>query len=341
MMARKPPPSLPDVFAKPGAAPPRGTPIEELPQIAEPEAEAVIHEPEPEPEPPPPPSPPPLAVAEPVPPPVLEPSYSAPPSRPTRKQGGIVLAILAIIVSLTAPFWEDSALSLLGIRTPIGRAAELSTLAVVRQDGRTEDIAQRLTAATAQMTRQQAEFTTAMRRADQAGTMIRTMALVRLSDTLRRPMPFAAELAVVRANGTDLGDLKPLLDQIEPFAASGIPGTTQLRHDFQALLDQVQRSDGGGASSWMGSLVSWTHLRKSAPAAPEADPSLDLLQSASARLADVDVAGAVEQVGQVNELYKPVFASWMDDAQARIAADTIAEKVSNMVTQALRLPATK
>jgi len=47
MMARKPPPTLPDVFARPGAAPSRGTAIEDLPQAVD--ELPPPHRPEPEP----------------------------------------------------------------------------------------------------------------------------------------------------------------------------------------------------------------------------------------------------------------------------------------------------
>jgi hypothetical protein len=332
-MVSKPPPAQPDVSARPGAAPSRGAAIEDLPQSA------LVAEEEP--------SPPAPRVAtaarepQPEPPPLDEPYHppvTAPPApRATR---GLGLGLAALAVALTAPFWEDSVLSMLGIRTPGGSAAGQSTLAVMRQERRTEDIAQRLAVATAQIARQQAAFAAAMQRADTAATLIRTMALVRLSDTLRRPMPFAAELAVVRASGTDLGDLKPLLDQIEPYADTGIPGTTQLRAEFRALLDQVPRGDNAVSPSWMSSLTNWVRPHGK-PAPVGADPSVGLLQSASARLAEVDVAGALVQTRQVSEAYRPMFANWVEDAQTRVAADTLAEKVSDMVTRTLRTPGAK
>jgi len=348
-MARKAP-ALPDVFARPGAAPSRGTAIEDLPQ---PDPELMTREPEPAVEPAPP------AVSEPEPPPPAPPAAAAPPlpaieefyqpafeprrAKPSGGNRALTLAVVALLVSLSAPFWEDPLLSVLGLHTPLGRAADRGTLAVMQQDRRTEDIAQRLSAATALMIRQQADFASAMQRADRAATLIRTMALVRLSDTLRRPMPFAAELAVVRASGTDLGDLQPLLDQIEPYAGTGIPGATQLRQDFRTLYEPIARSDGGAApASWMGNLAAWTHLRSAAPTQPTGDPSLELLQTASARLADVDVAGALEATRQVSDSYRAAFANWVEDAQARVAADTLAERASDMVTQALRpAPAVK
>ena len=370
MMARKPAPGLPDVFARPGAAPSRGTAIEDLPQIEppatpepeprpeprlEPELQTPPVPPQPEPRtervappPPAPPAPPPAAAASAPPEPPPEPPFDdtyrpdsdARPTPPASGRRAYALAVVALVISLTAPFWEDAALSTLGIRTPVGRAAEQSTLAAIRQDRRTEDISQRLAAAMAQITRQQAEFTTAMRRADQASTLIRTMALVRLNDTLRRPMPFAAELTVVRASGTDLGDLKPLLDQIEPYAATGIPGTAQLRQDFRTLYDQVARGSGGGAGSWVNSLTSWARSKPPSQATTT-DPSLLLLQTASARVAEGDIAGALEATRKVGGDYKPVFATWIDDAQARVAADALAERVSDMVTVALRPAAAK
>jgi hypothetical protein len=180
-----------------------------------------------------------------------------------------------------------------------------------------------------------------MQRMDRSATLIRTMALVRLSDALRRPVPFAAELAVARASGTDLGDLKPLLDQIQAYADTGIPGVAQLRRDFHALTDQLARSDGGSEASWISSLTSWARPRGAAPMAVAADPSLELLQTATAQLADGDVAGALERTQQVGEIYRPVFATWIEDARARVAADTLAERASDMVTKALQPAATK
>lgn len=336
-MARKPSPSLPDVFAKPGTAPPRGPALEDLPQPPEPEPMAAAPEPVVEPEPPPaappPPTPAPVVNVEPEPQQTDE-FYEAPPPRQPVGRRGMVLAMVAIAIALTTPFWEDSLLSLVGIRTPIGRAVEQSTLAVMRQDARTADIAQRLSAAMVEITHQQAQFAATMRRADATGAMIRTMALVRLSNTLRQPLPFADELVMVRATGTDLGELKPLLDQIQPYADTGIPGPAQLRHDFEALLDKVPHSDAGG--SWMSDIASWARLRSPPPPPAQPDPSPELLRAASERLANMDVAGAVDRVQHASDAYRSVFANWLEDAQARVAADRIADTVSEMVAQSLR-----
>jgi len=86
--------------------------------------------------------------------------------RHTPARHSLALAVAALAIALTAPFWEDGALSTLGIHTPLGRAAQQNTLAVMRQDGRTEDMSRRLAAATAQLAKQQAELTAAMQRSD-------------------------------------------------------------------------------------------------------------------------------------------------------------------------------
>jgi hypothetical protein len=332
-MARKPAPSLPDVFANTALPTPRGPALEELPEPPPaPVIEAVAVEPQFEPPPPPPPTVP-FGSTE------SEDAYE-PPVRPPVSSGkaGMMLAALAVMVSLTAPFWEDQMLSIFGIRTPIGRAAEESRLAVMRQEAEAADIGQRLTTALGQIERQQAQFASAVQRTERAQVMIRTLALVRLSDTLRRPMPFAPELAMAQATGANLGAMKPLLDQIQPYADTGIPGAVQLREEFTALFERLPKGRGNG---WVNDLAAWAHLRRPPPATEPPDPSLGLLQSASERLADMDVAGAVDQTAQVSDAYRAVFANWLEDAKARVAADTIAARVSQMVTQALQMPAAR
>ncbi len=343
-MARKPAAALPDVFAKPGNAPGRGTAIEDLPQPPpdppppppppEPEPAVAVHVPEPEPVA----SPPPLLPAEPQDGDPWTDGVTPPPA-PASGRRAVAIAVIAIVVAVTAPYWEGALLSLADIRTPVERLAEQNVLAITQQEQRTADISQRLTAATAQIAKLQSELVGATQRAQQAATLTSTIALVRLSDTLRRPVPFAAELAVVRASGANLGDMKPLLDQIEPYAGTGIPGEAQLQRDYTALANQVTRGGGLLPTDWVSNLAIWARLRGPAPPPPPAEPSIELLRVASARLSEGDLASALEQVRQLDDRYKPLFASWVEDAQARVAAETLADKVSDMVAKALRQPA--
>ena len=234
---------------------------------------------------------------------------------------------VALAVGLTAPLWEGPVLAGLGIRTPIELAAEYAALAVAREEQRIQDIGQRLAAADGQIASLRAQAATAAQDAQRLASLTRTMAMVRLADSLRRPMPFAAELAVARAGGNDLDPVKPLLDRLGPYADTGVPGVAQLRREFDALRTQT----GGRASpaAWLGDLATWTRLR----AAPQASKALD---DAAAHVADEDLAGALAQLSTLSEAERAPFASWMQDAEARVAADSLAEKVSDMVGTALK-----
>jgi hypothetical protein len=269
--------------------------------------------------------------------PITPPPQAAVPNRRI-----LAVAIIAMVVALTAPFWEGALLPILGVRTPLERVAEQNGLALTQQSQHAADLDDRLAVATAQIAKLQAELVGANQRAQQAATLTSMIALVRLSDTLRRPMPFAAELAVVRASGANLGDMKPLLDQIEPYAGTGIPGEAQLQRDFNTLFNQATHSDHGlMPTDWVNNLAVWARLRGPAPPPPPAEPSIALLRVASARIADGDLATALQQVRELSDPYKPLFASWVEDAQARVAAGTLADRVSDMVAKTLRPPAAK
>jgi hypothetical protein len=301
-------PALPDVFASPGAAPTRGTAIEDLPPAPEePEVEELVAEHE-----------------------AAEPPRADDASRPATdipSRGPLVLVVAALAVGLTAPLWEAPVLAALGIRTPVERAAEYAALAVAREEQRIQDFGQHLAATDNRIATMRTELAAASQGGERLALLTRTMAMVRLADTLRRPMPFAAELAVARAGGNDLGPLQPLIDRIGPYADTGVPGIAQLRREFDALRAKT----GGHASptAWLGDLASWTHLR----AGPQGDTPLD---EAAARVADEDLPGALAQLTSLSDAERAPFASWMQDAQARVAADSLAAKVSDMVGEALK-----
>lgn len=130
-MARKPGPGLPDVFAKPGGAPPRGTSIEDLPASASHPEEAaaepaqveagadrgpVVSEAD-------------VTTDMPTEPPAPQTENSPPPPVSTHADRGVVrrsrfgdvpaLVWGILVVSLSAPLWEGAVLSALGIRSPL------------------------------------------------------------------------------------------------------------------------------------------------------------------------------------------------------------------------------
>jgi len=234
-MAHKPTASLPDVFAKPGAAPARGTPIEQLPTghaepapaAAEPSPVARADEPvkadpvqaapikpepiqaepaQPEPAkieaakteaPKPAPAPAPQRPSSPPPPPMM----AADPPPPPARGSAWTMAVVALVVSLTSPLWFDSVISVFGMSTSVSRAQQEDAVAISRQEKQLQQFDKRLSDAKADLAKVQTELTQSARRQEESTVWMRTMALARLAEALRRTIPFTSEVAMVRGAG--------------------------------------------------------------------------------------------------------------------------------------------
>jgi hypothetical protein len=350
-MAKKPAQGLPDVFAKPGGAPARGTPLEDLPPTAANTdaytsggSESALD--------------PAAAPAGAVPPaseppkPAHQASQAAPGHAPTRARSsaaaakprratgvgsvpGLVWAIL--IVSLSAPLWEGTALSSLGIRTQSERIAAQNAADLMRQDARVATLERQLASTNTQLDTMRADLALATLRSTQAAGQARAVALLRLADALRGSDPFADELAVMRAVGADTGKLQPLLTQLAPYATTGVPTFVQLSQQLRSLRDTVARSvRQANPGTWM-DLISWTGL--SAPQAPvQVDPGLRAAQLGLTRLALGDINGAVEQVAQVDDPFQADFADWVAAAKGRLAADAMLREIDNGIARPAGTP---
>jgi uncharacterized coiled-coil protein SlyX len=164
---------------------------------------------------------------------------------------------VVLIASLTAPLWEGTVLSGLGIHTPSARSAARNTTALEQQDARLTTLEQRLTSTTTQLDAMRANLTLAIQRATDATSQARAVALLRLADALRGAAPFATELAVVRATGSDTGNLQPALTQLAPYATTGAPTIDQLQRELRVLYDSVARAvRQANPASWT-DLMNW------------------------------------------------------------------------------------
>ncbi len=426
-MARKPPVKLPDVFAKPGQAPSRGTPIEALPQdvvvmptvqepraadVAEPQATVhphttdlvegkvalatdfpttvnpqitdaavdktaptadfsttvspqvtdtpgpvsardaepaawarpstptlalpVTETPKPAPTP---------VVAKPAPeavrpaPPAPEPPpvvhqtayvpQTPPPPLPQPRGPAWAIAMVALGVSLTTPFWYDGALRVLGITTAISQAQQQDALSITRQERTLQDVQQRLTTANAQLSKARTDLTEAARQQEETAAWTRTMILVRLSEALRRGAPFVAEVAMVRSSGAATADLSPLIERIAPYATIGVPTAVDLANDFRRVTDPVLRPNRGfNPMAWAATVVAWTPFGR--PAA-DLDPGRAALRDAGARMRDGQINEAVAILRPVTGPVAEMMAGWLADTQARAAADALGTRVEAML----------
>jgi hypothetical protein len=364
-MGRKPAPGLPDVFAKPGGAPARGISLEDLPTTADDKEahEALEHEaPEAD------PIPEPIATASAAatsaayatsgtsgstPSPAPAPSHSpADPAHgptvaaaeaattgeaPGRRTRVPAIVWVVLIASLTAPLWEGTVLSGLGIHTPSARSAARNTTALEQQDARLTTLEQRLTSTTTQLDAMRANLTLAIQRATDATSQARAVALLRLADALRGAAPFATELAVVRATGSDTGKLQPALTQLAPYATTGAPTIDQLQRELRVLYDSVARAvRQANPASWT-DLMNWAGLSGTQPPA-QIDPNLRAARLGLTRLAVGDVTGAIEQANQVDGAYQTDFADWTLEANARLAADTALREIDTLVARPAGTP---
>lgn len=337
-MAKKPVPGLPDVFAKPGGAPARGTPIEDLPTDEADSDQPLISTPVVEGT---------AGSADATPsanePPKIgrEASQTAPirtgPSIATGKPSqsasiravpGLVWGIL--LVSLSAPLWEGAVLSSFGVRTPMERIAAQNAADLARQDARVAALEQRLVSTTTQLEAMRADAALASQRAAQATAQARAVALLRLDDALRGSAPFGAELAVLRANGGDAGRLRPVLVQLTPYAATGAPTLAQLLQELRVLHDSVARAiRQANPGSWM-DLINWTGLNgQQTPV--QIDPSLRAARLGLSSLAVGDIPGAIQQVSQVTDAFQADFADWITEARARLAADAALHEIDAQI----------
>jgi hypothetical protein len=67
---------------------------------------------------------------------------------------------------------------------------------------------------------------------------------------------------------------------------------------------------------------------------------MDQVRTAAASLADGNYQIAIDQLRQITGAYEQVFVGWIEDAQARLAAESIVRRVDEAVSRALR-PAAK
>ncbi|MGE4047945.1 MAG: COG4223 family protein [Acetobacteraceae bacterium] len=223
----------------------------------------------------------------------------------------------------------------LGITTPVSRAQQEDAIVIARLERKQQDLDQRLTATAAQLTRAQSDLAQAAKRQEDAMAWVRAMALTRLGDALRRSAPFGPDLAVARGAGVNLDDIKPMLDKIGPYASTGVPSSADLERDFRRMADQIVRPGRGLIpTTWMATVVSWTN--QFGRPAQQPDPTADYVQAAASNVADGDYPAAIEQLKRVSGAYEQVFVGWIEDAQARMAADIIVLRVDDVVGRVLR-----
>ncbi|MEJ0019331.1 MAG: hypothetical protein WDN25_22825 [Acetobacteraceae bacterium] len=241
------------------------------------------------------------------------------------------LAIIAILVAVTAPFWEGPLLASINIHMPMTREIAENTSALDRLDRRTAELEQQLGTATAQLGRLQAQLAETTGRANAAAERTTTLAMVELITALRRAGAFDIQLTALRSTLPDAGELKPLLDQIEPYAVTGIPPAGRLRQEF--LRISARLSDRGFMPiAWMSRILPWQRSANAAPASA-AETTAQTLADAVTQVGGDDLAGAVITVQSMTGAAHDALADWVEDAKARVAADAVVQRLNDQINQ--------
>ncbi len=135
---------------------------------------------------------------------------------------------------------------------------------------------------------------------------------------------------MLRTTGGDVGALQPLLTQLVPYAATGIPSLDQLQRELQGLNDAVTHAvRQANPGSWK-DLINWTGLN-GAQLPAQIDPSLHAVQQAQIHLGAGDITGAIEQASQVEDTYQAEVADWITESKARITADAALRQIDTMI----------
>jgi len=240
-----------------------------------------------------------------------------------------VIALAALAVSLTTPFWFDSALRVLGVTPALHQAQREDTMAIGRQERKLRDVEQRLGAADAQLVRTRSDMARVERvRADTAA-WTRVIVLTRLTDALRRGMPFHAELVTARALEGPESDLGPLIAAVGSYAPIGVPTDATLAADFRRVTDPVLRPARGlNPIAWVAAVAAWLPFGRGSA---DPDPAHAVLRDAAALVAAGRIEQAASLLRPLSGPARDLVGGWLADVDARLAANTLEQRVGALM----------
>lgn len=165
--------------------------------------------------------------------------------------------------------------------------------------------------------------------ADRRQQALRAEAIVlsvgQLRAALATSKPFAKEINALRVMAGGDADMAAALDQIQPFADSGVPSTDELTKDFARLAPTLVRSAvvGDGQSWWRQALYhveSVISIRRVGEDVP-GDATDAVVARAEGKLDNGDLPGAISALQALTGLPADTAASWIRDAGQRVVVD--------------------
>ena len=151
------------------------------------------------------------------------------------------------------------------------------------------------------------------------------LAVGQLRQALATSKPFAKQLAAVRAMVPGDVDMNAALDQMQPFADTGVETTDDLTRDFGRLAPTLVRSAvvGDGQSWWRQALYhleSVISIRRVGADVP-GDSTEAIVARAEAKLDEDDLQGAISTLQALTGADADLASPWIHDAGHRITVD--------------------
>lgn len=172
---------------------------------------------------------------------------------------------------------------------------------------------------------------------DAADTNAATLAIAfaNLRSAVDGGRPYAAELATLAALSPGAGDLGGLLD----YEDEGIPTLRALTVSFRetrdaALSGSTADADGSILGRLMASAESLVKIRRIDENAEGNTPGA-VLARAGAELEQGDLPDAVKEVETLEGAPRAAFATWLDQAQARLGAEQTLQRLQNILLVSL------
>lgn len=142
-----------------------------------------------------------------------------------------------------------------------------------------------------------------------------------LRDTVATGAPFSAELDQAKSLGAD----EKILTLLAPFAATGVPSASALAQELGALIPALLKASGVAEAPTGGFLdrlqANASKLVRVRPLdTPAGDDPSAVLARIEAEAAHADIAGALADLGKLNEQARAPARAWIGKAQARNAA---------------------
>jgi hypothetical protein len=160
------------------------------------------------------------------------------------------------------------------------------------------------------------------------------LAVGQLRAALATSKPFAKQLAAVRVMVPGDADINAVLDQMQPYADSGVETLDDLTRDFGRLAPNLVRTAivGDGQSWWLQALYhieSVISIRRTG-ADVQGDSTDAVVARAEAKLDEDDLPGAVTMLQGLSGAAADLASPWIHDAQHRVTVDAAESDLSRI-----------